>query len=149
ALHRELLGRLRADNPQASLLLALGPGAQRLAPHITPAGTEVLNLAAAGSSGTAGSWQAALDQLATRTYPKDLADPSFQLGSGRGQLPRGDLPYGTLRWVGSSGDRAVRPTDLDLDKPSANYLKLFAPNWVAQLGPAPLTPAEQQAADQL
>jgi len=54
-----------------------------------------------------------------------------------------------LRWVGSSGDRAVRPTDLDTDKPSANYLKLFAPTWVAQLGPAPLTPAEQQAAEQL
>jgi hypothetical protein len=38
---------------------------------------------------------------------------------------------------------------LDLGKPSPNYLKLFAPTWVALLGPAPLTPAEQQAADQL
>ena len=38
---------------------------------------------------------------------------------------------------------------LDQGKPSPNYLKLFAPTWVAQLGPAPLTPAEQQAADQL
>jgi hypothetical protein len=109
---------------------------------------EVLELAAAGPGATA-SWQAALDQLATRTYPKDLTNPSFQLGPGRGQLPRADLPYGTLRWVGSSGDRAVRPTDLNLDRPSPNYLKLFAPTWVAQLTPAPLTPAEQAAADQL
>ena len=38
---------------------------------------------------------------------------------------------------------------LDQGKPSPNYLKLFAPTWVAQLSPAPLTPAEQQAADQL
>jgi hypothetical protein len=149
ALHRELLRRVRAENPQAGVVLALGPGAQRLAPRVVPAGVDVIELAAAGSSGAAASWQAALDQLASRTYPKDLANPSFQLGSGRGQLPRADLPYGTLRWVGSSGDRAVRPTDLDTDKPSANYLKLFAPTWVAQLGPAPLTPAEQQAAEQL
>jgi hypothetical protein len=149
ALHRELLRRVRAENPQAGVLLALGPGAQRLAPQVVPPGMEVIPLAAAGSSGAAASWQAALDQLATRTHPRDLGNPSFQLGSGRGQLPRIDLPYGTLRWVGSSGDRAVRPTDLDLGKPSPNYLKLFAPTWVAQLGPAPLTPAEQQAADQL
>jgi hypothetical protein len=38
---------------------------------------EVLELAAAGGSGAAGSWQAALGQLATRTYPKDLTNPSF------------------------------------------------------------------------
>jgi uracil-DNA glycosylase len=149
ALHRELLQRIAAENPEASMLLAVGPGAQRLAPQVVPAGVEVLELAAAGSTGAAASWQAALDQLATRTYPKDLTSPSFQLGSDRGQLPRADLPYGTLRWVGTSGDRAVRPTDLDLDKPSPNYLKLFAPTWVAQLDPAQLTPAEQTAADQL
>jgi hypothetical protein len=149
ALHRELLGRLRTDSPQATTLLAVGPGAQRLAPRVAPPGMEVLDLAAAGSPGANASWQAALDQLATRTYPKDLTNPTFQLGSGRGQLPRADLPYGTLRWVGSSGDRAVRPTDLNHDRPSPNYLKLFAPAWVAQLAPAPLTPAEQAAADQL
>jgi hypothetical protein len=51
--------------------------------------------------------------------------------------------------VGTSGDRAVRPTDLDLGKPSPDYLKLFAPPWVVALPPAPLTPAEQAAADQL
>ena len=148
ALHRKLLGRLVADNPEARTLLALGPGAQRLAPRVAPPGMEVLELAASGPGATA-SWQAALDQLATRPCPKDLTNPTFQLGSGRGQLPRADLPYGTLRWVGSSGDRAVRPTDLNLDRPSPNYLKLFAPTWVAQLTPAPLTPAEQAAADQL
>jgi uracil-DNA glycosylase len=149
ALHRELLRRVRAENPEANVLLAVGPGAQRLASQVTPAGVEVIALAAAGSSGANASWQAALDQLATRTYPKDLTNPTFQLGPGRGQLPRIDLPYGTLRWVGSSGDRAVRAIDLDLDKPSPDYLKLFAPSWVAQLAPAPLTPEEQQAADQL
>jgi uracil-DNA glycosylase len=149
AFHRELLQRVLAQNPDITALLAVGPGAQRLAPHITPAGLQVLGLAAFGTSGTAASWQAALDQLATRSYPKDLANPNFQLPAGRGQLPRIDLPHGTLRWLGTSGDRAVRPTDLDLGKPSPDYLKLFAPNWVAQLTPAPLTPTEQAAADQL
>jgi hypothetical protein len=130
-------------------MLALGPGAQRLASQVVPSGMDVLELAAADSSGAAASWQTALDQLATRSYPKDLTNPSFQLGSGRGQLPRADLPYGTLRWVGTSGDRAVRPIDLDLNKPSPNYLKLFAPTWVAQLAPEPLSSDEQTAADQL
>ena len=149
ALHRELLARVGSKNPEATVLLALGPGAQRLAPRVVPAGVDVIGLAAAGTPGATGSWQAALDQLATRGYPKDLPNPSFQLPAGRGQLPRIDLPYGTLRWLGTSGDRAVRPTDLDLDKPSPDYLKLFAPSWVAQLDPAPLSAAEQAAADQL
>ena len=149
ALHRELLRRVRAENPQANLLLAIGPGAQRLASQVAPAGVEIIELVAAGRSGADASWQAALDQLATRTYPKDLTNPTFQLDPDRGQLPRIDLPYGTLRWVGSSGDRAVRAIDLDLNKPSPDYLKLFAPSWVAQLPPAKLTPEEQQAADQL
>jgi uracil-DNA glycosylase len=149
ALHRELLQQVLAQNPDVTALLALGPGAQRLAPQVAPAGLEVIGLAAHGASGAAASWQAALDRLATRTYPRDVANPTFQLPTGRGQLPRADLPYGTLRWVGTSGDRAVRPTDLDLGRPSPDYLKLFAPAWVAQLAPAPLTPAEQAAADQL
>jgi uracil-DNA glycosylase len=149
ALHRELLQRVRARNPELDILLALGPSAQRLAPWVAPAGVEVIGMAAAGTSGATASWQAALDRLAARDYPKDLPDPSFQLPSGRGQLPRIDLPYGTLRWVGTSGDRAVRPTDLDLGKPSPDYLKLFAPTWVAKLAPTPLTPAERAAADKL
>jgi uracil-DNA glycosylase len=149
ALHRELLQRVLAQNPDVTALLALGPGAQRLAPQVAPAGLEVIGLAAHGASGAAASWQAALDRLATRAYPRDVANPTFRLSAGRGQLPRADLPYGTLRWVGTSGDRAVRPTDLDLGRPSPDYLKLFAPAWVAQLAPAPLTPAEQAAADQL
>jgi uracil-DNA glycosylase len=149
AFHRELLQRVLAQNPDVAALLALGPGAQRLAPQVAPANLDVIELATHRASGAAASWQAALDQLATRTYPKDITNPTFQLPTGRGQLPRTDLPYGTLRWVGTSGDRAVRPTDLDLGKPSPDYLKLFAPSWVTELPAAPLTPAEQAAADQL
>ena len=90
-----------------------------------------------------------------RKLPQTVSEPALRfptaarIPSGRGQLPRIDLPYGSLRWPGTSGDRAVRPTDLDIDKPSPDYLKLFAPAWVAALAPAPLTSAEQAAADQL
>ena len=149
ALHRELLSRVLAKNAGVTAVLAMGTGARRLAPAVVPAGTDVIEVAAHGEPGFAASWQAALTTLAGRTYTRDLTNPSFTLPAGRGQLPRVDLPYGTPRWVGTSGDRAVRPVDTDTGRPSPDYLKLLLPGWVAALKPAPLTAAEQQAADQL
>jgi uracil-DNA glycosylase len=149
AFQRELLGRVRAGNPSWSTLLAVGPGAQRLAAAVAPAGVDVIGLAAAGKTSWRASWQAALDTLAGRAYARDLASPTFHLPASRGQLPRIDLPYGAPRWVGTSGDRGVRPNDLDLGRPSPDYLKVFLPAWVAALAPAPLSPAERAAADQL
>jgi len=149
ALHRELLARLRSANPESCALLAIGPGARQLAPKIVPAGLPVIGLAGFGEPGWAEAWQVALDDLAGRTYPRDLSKPTFAMPAQRSQLPRRDLPYGTTRWVGTSGDRAVRPTDLDLGRPSPDYVELFVPAWVANLGPAPLSAAEQAAADQL
>jgi hypothetical protein len=109
----------------------------------------VVELARHGASGWRTSWQDALTDLASRSYRRDIAQPTFALPSTRGQIPRADLPYGVPRWVGTSGDRGVRPTDLTTGKPSPDYLKVFVPGWVARLSPAPLSPAEQQAADQL
>jgi uracil-DNA glycosylase len=149
ALHRELLQRVRSSNGGVSALLAMGPGARRLAPNVAPAGLPVIELAAQGEAGWMASWQAALTDLAGRAYAKDLSSPTFAMPSGRTEVPRIDLPYGTPRWVGTSGDRGVRPEDLDLGRPSPDYLKLFLPSWVANLSPAPLTAAEQAAADQL
>jgi len=149
ALHREILRRVRTSNGGATALLAMGPGARRLAPNVVPAGLGVIDLAAHGETGWQASWQTALTALQARSYTKDLANPTFTLPSQRSQLPRVDLPYGTPRWVGTSGDRGIRPTDLDTGKPSPHYLKHFLPAWVASLPPAPLTAAEQAAADQL
>ena len=149
AFHRELLARVLAQTNGVTALLAMGRGARRLAPHVAPSGMTVIELAAPGESGVNTSWQAALTKLAGRTYAKDVNNPTFDVPSGRSRLPRHDLPYGTLLWVGTSGDRAVRPIDLALDRPSPDYLKLFAPSWVAGLGPAPLSAAEQTAASQL
>jgi hypothetical protein len=149
ALHRELLRRLRAKNAGVTALLAMGPGARRLAPAVVPAGLTVLGLAAPGEPDFRASWQAVLTQLAGRAYTRDLAKPTFTAPAARSQLPRIDLPYGTLRWAGTSGDRAVRPVDTDTGKPSPDYLKLFLPAWAANLDPAPLTADEQLAAKQL
>jgi hypothetical protein len=149
AWQREVLRRVLAANSDVGALLAVGPGAQRLAPSVAPVGLGVLPMAAAGASGAAANWQQVLSGLAGRAYHKDIPSPSFTLGGGRGQLPRIDLPYGALRWLGTSGDRGVRPTDLDSGRPSPDYRKLFAPGWVAKLAPAPLSAAEQDAADKL
>src|SRR5262249_61617406 len=46
AFHRELLRRLRAKNAGATALLAMGPGARRLAPAVGPAGLGGIDLAA-------------------------------------------------------------------------------------------------------
>ena len=149
ALHREILSRLTSANAGVTALLAMGPGARRLAPNVVPAGLDIIELAAHGEPGFQASWQSALNQLSGRTYTKDVSNPNFTAPTTRSELPRTDLPYGTLRWVGTSGDRAVRPIDTDAGKPSKDYLKLFLPSWVASLAPAPLTPAEQAAADLL
>jgi uracil-DNA glycosylase len=149
ALHRELLRRLQSQNTGASVVLALGPGARRLAANVAPAGVDVIELAGYGEPDFQASWQSGLTQLAGRAYTKDTADPSFAAPIARSQLPRMDLPYGMARWAGTSGDRAVRPIDTDTGRPSPDYLKLFVPAWVAELDPAPLTASEQLAAKQL
>jgi hypothetical protein len=149
ALHAAVLDKVAAANPDLGAVLAVGPGAQQLAPQVVPGGLPVVELAAWGTSGAAASWQAGLDRLAGLSYPREVASPSFHFDGARGQIPRIDLPYGTPRWMGTSGDRASRPTDRTTSKPSPDYLKLYLPTWVSKLPAPPLSPAEQAAADQL
>lgn len=149
ALHRELLKRVKAANGDLAVLLAIGPTARHIASNVAPSGLPIVELAAHGETGWSASWQTALNNLSGRSYTRDLTNPTFSMPTQRSQLPRIDLPYGTQRWVGTSGDRGVRPTDNDLHKPSPDYLKVFLPAWVGTLTPAPLTAAEQAAADQI
>jgi hypothetical protein len=93
------------------------------------------------------SWQAALTQLSTLGYTPEFPNPTFTVPSGRRHIPRYDMPYGTPRWLGTSGDRASRPTQAGT--PSASYLKLYLPTWVMQLPAPPLSAAEQSAVNQL
>ena len=149
ALHQALLTKVLADNPAVATVLAVGPGARRLAPGVVPPAVPVIALAGWNEPEVLASWQQGLDQLRTLTYPKDSAQPSFLFDGARSQIPRADLPYGSQRWIGTSGDRASRPLDTATGRPSPNYLKLYLPTWVTKLAPAALSPAEQAAADQL
>ena len=141
ALHTEVWRRVAAANSGLAALLAVGPGAQRLALNVAPAGLPVINLPA-WSAGAGTAWQSALDTLSGLSYRNDVSAPTFQLPSGRGRVPTADLPNGTPLWVGTSGDRASRPQDLHTGKPSPDYLKLYLPSWANQLDPPPLSPAD-------
>src|SRR5262249_20971173 len=101
------------------------------------------------SSGARAAWQAGLDTLSGLSYSKDVQAPTFQLPAGRGRVPTGDLPFGTALWVGTSGDRASRPTDLHTGKPSPDYLKVYLPTWVDQLEAPLLSAADAAVVDDL
>ncbi len=72
ALHTEILHRLTTSNTGLAALLAIGPGAQRLAAHSTPTELPVLNMPAWSTSARA-AWQNTLETLQAMTYLKDLA----------------------------------------------------------------------------
>jgi uracil-DNA glycosylase len=141
ALHTEVLRRVAAANSGLAALLAVGPGAQRLAPNVAPAGLRVINLPA-WSTGARTGWQSALDTLSGLSYTKDVSGPTFQLPTVRGRVPTADLPNGTPLWVGTSGDRGSRPKDGHTAKPSPDYLKLYLPTWADELAPPPLSAAD-------
>jgi hypothetical protein len=88
----------------------VGPLAQRLRAHVSPSGTPVVTMKSRRQSGVDANWRAALVQLEALPYARDIASPTFDYHGEREQIPRHDLPFGTLRWQGSSGDRAQRPS---------------------------------------
>ena len=85
SVHREILRRIAAKNPQITALLAMGRVARRLAPHVAPPGLDVIELAAHGESGWAASWQAALTALSSRSLHEEFQQP--ELRRARGQKP--------------------------------------------------------------
>jgi len=144
ALHTAIVERVVAASSTA-LVLVIGPHAARLAGHVLPPGVHRAMLKVRGQSGALANWQRVLGTIKTIPYRKDVASPSFQYGGARGQIPRIDLPYGTLRWQGTSGDRAVRARAGT--KPSADYFKIVMPQWAFDLSPEPLSGAEQEAVE--
>lgn len=142
-VYGEIVRAAAQANNRSKVLLAMGRRARRIAQHANPTGLPVVELKSWNESGTSTSWQAALSQLATLTYGKDVSNPSFTFDGSRAQIPRYDLPYGVLRWQGSSGNRARKPTRSG--NPSPDYFKLIMPKWAFDLEPEPLSSSEAQA----
>jgi uracil-DNA glycosylase len=142
AIHAQAIALAR---PQ--VLLFVGPLAQRLQSHVTPTGTPVVTMKSRLQSGVNASWQTALTQLEALTYRRDITSPTYTYAGEREQIPRRDLPFGTLRWQASSGDRAQQAGHNG--SPSFDYYKITMPAWAAALAPTPLSPAEAAAAQLL
>ena len=141
ALLREAIKRAA---PQA--VLAIGPQASRVAAAVAPSGAPVVVAKAHGAPGWLADWQRAHGDLKALTFTRDGTAKASWDGQGS-EIPRDDLPFGTLRWEGTSGDRAERGRVHGT--PSPDYLKIVMPGWASSLDAAPLTPAERAAVDSL
>jgi hypothetical protein len=95
--------------------------------------------------GALADWRRALDEIRALSFETDVPAPSFEYDGARGQIPRFDLPFGTLRWQGTSGDRARRGHVEGT--PSPDYYRLSLPRWVFELPPAPLSDGEREAVE--
>ena len=139
ALYAEAIKRAR---PQ--VLLFVGPLAERLRTHVAPAATPVVTMKSRLQSGVDASWQAALTQLSALTYRRDITTPTFTYAGEHEQIPRQDLPFGTLHWQASSGNRGTRA--MQGGSPSFEYSKVTMPAWAAALHAPPLSASEAAAA---
>ncbi len=120
---------------KTKLILTLGDISDTLINRLDTNGIDIINLQ---------DWQNALPIIQNINYPKDIDNPSFTYNGERLQIPGYDLPYGTLKWQGSSGDRARRAKLLN-GQWSSDYYKFTMPRWAFSLKPVPLSRAEEQA----
>jgi hypothetical protein len=146
ALHVEALNRVRSLNPELGVMLAVGPQARRLLPHLPTESLPVVEMKGWRQWDARADWEAALSRLEDLSYPTDT-EPTFEWDGLRRQIPSADLPYGHVKWRASSGDRVVRPSQNGSASP--NYLKLFMPGWAFGLAPNELTASERAAVELL
>jgi uracil-DNA glycosylase len=141
ALHAEIM---RRSTP--SVILALGIHAQQVAAAAAPAGMPVVDMARFDESDPSTAWAPAFAELIGLPFQTDIVATDSYAGS-REQIPRADLPFGTLRWQGTTGDRAKQGKIGGKFTP--NFYKLRMPEWVDNLDPAPLSASEQRAVAKL
>jgi uracil-DNA glycosylase len=129
------------------VVVAVGPHATRVAPSVTPPTTPVVAMKAwSDAASTLTDWRRALDDLKDLSYPTDVT-ATFTWDGSRSQIGRIDLPYGTLRWQGTSGNRCARATTGG--NPNHDYYKYAMPAWAAALDPPPLSAADRAAIEAL
>jgi hypothetical protein len=146
-VYQAIVDKVLQESDDLGLLLTFGRHAETLSEHLSIGGLSAITLKAWKQTGALQEWQSKLTDIEQINFKKDISSPTFIYDGRRGQIPRIDLPYGHLRWGGTSGDRARRAKDVASGGPSPDYYKLFMPDWVYDLDPAPLTSAEEDALD--
>ena len=144
-VYQAILNRIKSRNKKLKLILTFGPNAKKLLQGLNLGGLPLVSLKAWRETGALSDWQSQLPAIQQVGYERETPNPSFSYDGSRSQIPRFDLPYGVLRWIGSSGDRGSRPIDNDTQKPSPDYYKIYMPEWAYQLEAPPLSPKEQRA----
>ncbi len=144
-VRQEIVKRVLAEG-KTEAVLAVGPVAQAAVDALELGSVRVVKMSAPGASGFESSWSGAL---------KELKDAGLRADSGMTartsysdkltSIARLDLPVQTKGWVGTGGNRAVRPTNRDTRALDGNYYKIFMPEWVFRLAPKALSSAERSA----
>ncbi|MCK4749165.1 MAG: hypothetical protein KAT15_19060, partial [Bacteroidales bacterium] len=94
------------DRNNTKLILSLGSVSGMLIDLLNAQSIDVIKLKVWTEPGAKQDWQNGLVTIQNKNYPKDIPNPSFTYDGEQLQIPRVDLPYGILKWQGSSGDRA-------------------------------------------
>lgn len=138
-------GALERSRP--AIVVAVGPLSGRLVHKLDLGSKPLVEMKAFGQRGYSADWRRALSDLDGLRYRKDLSRPSFDYDGQRQQIPRYDLPFGTLRWQATSGDRSQQA--IRARHPSPDYFRLVMPRWAYDLGPEPLTTRQRRRLDPL
>ena len=135
ALHRAVTDRVLDDN-QVVVVVTVGPHAERIAGRLDLDCQPVVPLPPWSAAGARRDWVRAHDRLRSLGIPIDQPPTVSTWDGERAQIPRADLPFGVTRWQGGSGDRVVRAKRVARADPLPEpAYKVWAPRWVAALGP--------------
>jgi len=141
ALLRTAIRRIRPR-----VILALGANARRVAADEGPSAVPVIELADFRSSNPAAAWRPAMRKLKNASFRRDISPTNSYRGD-REPIPRRDLPFGTLRWQATTGDRAQQGKISGRFTP--DYFKLRMPDWAANTRPTDLSRRERDAVDEM
>lgn len=142
-IYKDLVSQILAENKTKFILLVGSIASLQWDVMQVQTTIPVFRMKSWSQSGSLANWQSSLGMINGVNYSKDH-QASFQYTGARLQIPRADLPYGVLRWQGSSGDRVQRAR-LDDHSLSPYHFKNFVPKWVYDLKPYPLDANETAA----
>lgn len=143
AIYNDIIKKI-LDKNKTKIILVSGPVSDKLIDQCDIKNIDMIKLKAWTEDGAKQNWQNALEEIQHKNFPKDNDNPSFSFDGESLQIPGYDLPYGTLKWQGSSGDRARRANNSN-GQCSPDYYKFIMPYWAYKLDPPPLSAKEQEA----